>query len=82
MTLRESKQNATDCAAVFFDKNHVNFPSASALLFSFGTIKVGSADQDDSQGNPVLAYLQRHGTAQGLTTPLVTGYYSWLRLRP
>ena len=30
--------------------------------------------QDDSQGNPVLAYLQRHGTAQDLTTPLVNGY--------
>ena len=30
--------------------------------------------QDDSQGNPVLAYLQHHGTAQGLTTPLVNGY--------
>jgi fatty acid synthase subunit beta len=32
--------------------------------------------QDDSQGNPVLAYLQRHGTAQGLTTPqaLANGY--------
>ena len=29
---------------------------------------------DDSQGNPVLAYLQRHGTAQGLTTPLANGY--------
>ena len=30
--------------------------------------------QDDSQGNPVLAYLQRHGTAQGLTTHLINGY--------
>ena len=28
----------------------------------------------DSQGNPVLAYLQRHGTAQGLTTHLINGY--------
>ena len=58
----------------------------SPVISSFGTIKVGSADfqqdfqQDNSQGNPVLAYLQRHRTAQGLTTPLVTGYYSWLRL--
>jgi hypothetical protein len=32
-------------------------------------IKVGSVDfQQDAQGNPVLAYLQRHGTPQGLTT--------------
>jgi fatty acid synthase subunit alpha, fungi type len=39
-------------------------------------VKVGSVDfqRDDSQGNPVLAYLQRHGTAQGLTTPLTNGY--------
>jgi fatty acid synthase subunit alpha len=39
-------------------------------------VKVGSVDfqQDDSQGNPVLAYLQRHGTPQGLTTPLANGY--------
>jgi fatty acid synthase subunit alpha len=35
-------------------------------------VKVGSVDfqQDDSQGNPVLAYLQRRGTPQGLTTPI------------
>ena len=39
-------------------------------------IKVGCVDfqQDDSQGNPVLAYLQHHGMAQGLTTPLTNGY--------
>ena len=39
-------------------------------------VKVGSVDfqRDDSQGNPVLAYLQRHGTPQGLTTPLANGY--------
>jgi fatty acid synthase subunit alpha, fungi type len=35
-------------------------------------VKVSSVDfqQDDSKGNPVLAYLQRHGTLLGLTTPL------------
>ena len=39
-------------------------------------IKIGCVDfqQDDSQGNPVLAYLQHHGMAQGLTTPLTNGY--------
>jgi fatty acid synthase subunit alpha, fungi type len=39
-------------------------------------VKVGSVDfqQDDLQGNPVLAYLQRHGTPQGLTTSLANGY--------
>jgi hypothetical protein len=41
-------------------------------------VKVGSVDfqQDDSQCNPVLAYLQRHGTALGLTTPLANEGYT------
>ena len=41
-------------------------------------VKVGSVDfqQDDSQGNPVLAYLQHHGKPQGLTTPIANGGYS------
>jgi len=35
-------------------------------------VKVASVDfqQEDSQGNPVLSYLQRHGEALGLATPL------------
>ena len=39
-------------------------------------IKVGSVDfqRDDSQGNPVLAYLQRRGMPRGLTTPLANEY--------
>ncbi|TFK27788.1 fatty acid synthetase alpha subunit [Coprinopsis marcescibilis] len=41
-------------------------------------VKVGSIDfhQDDCLGNPVLAYLQRHGTPQGLATPLSNEGYS------
>lgn len=41
-------------------------------------VKVGSVDyqQDDSQGNPVLAYLQRHGSATGLVTPLPNEGYT------
>ena len=41
-------------------------------------VKVASIDfqEDDSHGNPVLAYLQRHGTPQGLTTSLSNGGYS------
>ncbi|KAF8071859.1 fatty acid synthase [Lyophyllum atratum] len=41
-------------------------------------VKVGSVDfqQEDSQGNPVLAYLQRHGSAQGLVTPLPNDGYT------
>ena len=39
-------------------------------------VKVGSVDfqQDDSRGNPVLAYLQCRGTPQDLTAPLANGY--------
>jgi len=41
-------------------------------------VKVGSVDfqQDDSQGNPVLAYVQRHGTPLGLTTPFAGEGYT------
>ncbi|KAF8656258.1 hypothetical protein AX16_002694 [Volvariella volvacea WC 439] len=41
-------------------------------------VKVGavSFDQDDVHGNPVLAYLQRHGAALGLTTPLANEGYT------
>ena len=41
-------------------------------------VKVGSVDfqQDDSQGNPVLSYLQRHGTLPGLTTSLANEGYT------
>jgi fatty acid synthase subunit beta len=42
-------------------------------------VKVGSVyfQQDDSQGNPVLAYLQHHGTPQGLLTPLANEGYTF-----
>ena len=45
-------------------------------------VKVGSVDfqQDDSQGNPVLSYLQRHGTPLGLTTPLANKGYTLTNL--
>lgn len=41
-------------------------------------VKVGSVDfhQDDSHGNPVLAYLHRHGKSQGLATPLSNDGYT------
>ncbi|EKM78079.1 hypothetical protein AGABI1DRAFT_61049 [Agaricus bisporus var. burnettii JB137-S8] len=41
-------------------------------------VKVGNVDfqQDDCQGNPVLSYLQRHGTPQGLPTPLANEGYT------
>ena len=41
-------------------------------------IKVGSVNftQDDCQGNPVLAYLQRHGTPKGIPSPLANDGYT------
>ena len=41
-------------------------------------VKVGSVDfqQDDCQGNPVVAYIQRHGTPQGRLTPLANEGYA------
>lgn len=64
----------------FKDKTAYRNVSVSGDIFVWNQlkvlVKVGSVDfqRDDSQGNPVLAYLQRHGTAQGLTTPLTNGY--------
>ncbi|KAI5122922.1 hypothetical protein M0805_007600 [Coniferiporia weirii] len=39
-------------------------------------VKVASVDfqSDNCQGNPVISYLQRHGTAQNSTAPLAEGY--------
>jgi fatty acid synthase subunit alpha, fungi type len=44
-------------------------------------VKVGSVDfqRDDSQGNPVLAYLQRFGSPEGLVVPLPNGRYSLMK---
>ncbi|KAI0342734.1 fatty acid synthase [Trametopsis cervina] len=41
-------------------------------------VKVGSVDflHDDSRGNPVVEYLKRHGTPQGLEIPLPNGGYT------
>ena len=41
-------------------------------------VKVGSVDflQDDSRGNPVVSYLQRHGSPQGLVAPLPNDGYT------
>ena len=47
-------------------------------------VKVGSVDfqQDDSQGNPVLVYLQGHGKPQDLTAPIAKEGYSSNTLVP
>jgi hypothetical protein len=41
-------------------------------------VKVGSVDfpQDDCQGNPVVAYLRRHGNSQGSLTSLANDAYT------
>ncbi|KAH9950013.1 fatty acid synthase [Amylocystis lapponica] len=41
-------------------------------------VKVGSVDflQDDSRGNPVVTYLERHGQPQGRMTPLPNDGYT------
>jgi fatty acid synthase subunit beta len=45
-------------------------------------IKVGSVDfqRDDSRGNPVLAYLQRFGSPEGLVVPLANDGYSLTKM--
>ena len=45
-------------------------------------VKVGSVDfqRDGSQGNPVVAYLQRCGSLKGLVVPLPNGGYSLTKL--
>ena len=64
----------------FKDKTTYHNVSVSSDIFVWNQlkvlVKVGCVDfqQDDSQGNPVLAYLQHHRKAQGLTTPLTNGY--------
>ncbi|KAH0585247.1 hypothetical protein H2248_008491 [Termitomyces sp. 'cryptogamus'] len=66
----------------FKDKNSFQNVAVSGDIFIRNQlkvlVKVGSVDyqQDDSHGNPVLAYLQRHGSATGLVTPLPNEGYA------
>jgi fatty acid synthase subunit alpha, fungi type len=32
-------------------------------------------ERDESQGNPIVAYLQRHGSANSVPVPLITDYH-------
>ena len=67
---------------VYFDElqNFYNIctPFVMPFLHTKNIVKVGFVkfQQDDSQGNSVLAYLQRHGTPIGLTTPLTNEGYT------
>lgn len=65
-------------------KDRVSFSelSVSGEIFIQDQLKnlqqVGCVDfqADDAHGNPVVSYLQRHGTAQGLTVPLANEGYT------
>lgn len=65
-------------------KDKVNYKSVSVSGDVFvrnqlkRLVKVGSVDfeRDDCQGNPVVAYVQRNGSPQGLPTPLANDGYS------
>ncbi|THH15787.1 hypothetical protein EW146_g4747 [Bondarzewia mesenterica] len=47
-------------------------------------VKVGSVEfeRDDCKGNPVVAYVQRNGSPQGLTSPLVNDGYTMSAASP
>jgi fatty acid synthase subunit alpha len=66
----------------FKDKTSYRDVSVSGSVFVRDQLKrlvqVGSVEfqQDDCKGNPVLAYLQRHGSPQGLPTLLANDGYS------
>ncbi|KAI0046589.1 fatty acid synthase [Auriscalpium vulgare] len=64
------------------DKVHYRSVSVSGDVFVRNQlkelVKVGSVEfeRDDCQGNPVVAYLQRNGSTQGLPIPLASGGYT------
>ena len=47
-------------------------------------VKVGyvNFERDESQGNPIVAYLQRHGLAKSSLMPLTTEYHLMLDSSP
>ncbi|KAJ6512975.1 fatty acid synthase [Mycena sanguinolenta] len=66
----------------FKDKTSYRDVSVSGNIFVRNQLKalvlVGSVDfhQEESRGNPVVAYIQRHGTPQGFLTPLPNEGYT------
>ncbi|KAJ7041493.1 acyl transferase domain-containing protein [Mycena alexandri] len=86
----ESKPLLAGTSLIFRVKSQVSFKdktsyrevSVTGEIFVRNQMKalvlVGSVDfqQDDSRGNPVVAYIQRHGTPQGLATPLANEGYT------
>lgn len=64
------------------DKAHYSSVTVSGDVFVRdqlkNLVKIGAVDfeSENSQGNPVVAYLQRHGIAQGVTAALANEGYS------
>ncbi|KAJ6624064.1 fatty acid synthase [Mycena sp. CBHHK59/15] len=86
----ESKPLLAGTSLIFRVKSQVSFKdktsyrdvSVTGEIFVRNQLKalvlVGTIDfqQDDSRGNPVVAYIHRHGTPQGLSTPLLNEGYT------
>ncbi|KAJ7019830.1 fatty acid synthase [Mycena alexandri] len=69
----ESKPLLAGTSLIFRVKSQVSFKDKT----SYREVSVtGEIFQDDSRGNPVVAYIQRHGTPQGLATPLANEGYT------
>ncbi|KAF7311388.1 Fatty acid synthase [Mycena kentingensis (nom. inval.)] len=73
----------TDAAVTFKDKTAYSKISVTGQIFVRNHLKelvpVGTVDfqqEDGCHGNPVVAYIQRHGAAQGLSTPLPNDGYT------
>jgi fatty acid synthase subunit alpha len=64
---------------LFKDRSVFHNVSVSGDVFVRNQLSIGNVNfqQDDCQGNPVLAYLQRPVTPQGLPTPLANEVYTF-----
>ncbi len=51
-------------------------------LGSLVTVAHADFEHDESQGNPIVAYLQHHGSAKSAPMPLSTEYHLTLDLNP
>jgi fatty acid synthase subunit beta len=87
----EDKPLLAGTSLIFQIHSHVSFKdkvsyrevSVSGDIFVWDQLKnlvqVGSINfrQDECKGNPVVTYVKRHGTPQGLPTPLANGGYTF-----
>jgi fatty acid synthase subunit beta len=87
----EDKPLLAGTSLIFQVRSHISFKdkvsyrevSVSGNIFVWDQLKnlvqVGSINfrQDECKGNPVVSYVKRHGTPQGLPTPLANGGYTF-----